>query len=656
MATEEGDAAPVAAAAAAEENLAPAKEAKDLTEKKSEEEVKGEESIQGVQTQEAAPAPPEEAPGKSGQEKEGADGDSKAKAAEEEEDKKAESDEKEDEKEKEKEKEGESGDATAMEGVEEKDEKAEEDAENGEAEASKPQPKKRGRPRKDSSKAKEKEVATPSTPTEKPEKGEGSEETPKSKRGRKKAEFSPPIDRPSREKKSIERFGAGSLDMPKSKDVYIRKGGGTPLKEIPNGISALFLSLSPVAYKLSKINKNDPVLKTLHYVFFAQRSKAATVKQNLLQFSGHCWGEKEKDQIKARERLEKCHKDELNELIDILDLNMKGKKEDLVAKVFEFLAAPHATTDIKLEDTEKEQAEKKRKGKSPGRPKKQDSDEPPKRSGRKRKQVVEEDDEEESDDDDEIEQKKTSDEEGDASESADDTEADSGERPPPKKQKTDTKVFTRKKKETEKEKTKKKEKTPAKSAKKSTKGKEKSIDKEGGDEAQSNHSKDEEIRTHVKELLQTLDLKKASFTVIIKKLGERLNIDCTDGTMKSRAKALIREELRKLPDTDDEVDKDKAKPDEKEKVAAKAEEEKSQAKAGTKKSDGDTEMVDAAEPAAEEKKEDGAEAAKEVEEEEPPAAAKPDVAAAKPEGEIDGEKKSQESSEKAQRDEVMAES
>ncbi|KAL2630706.1 hypothetical protein R1flu_015392 [Riccia fluitans] len=224
---------------------------------------------------------------------------------------------------------------------------------------------------------------------------EGMHET-KTRRRRKRGEL--PVvplltdrDRPARERKSIDRFVASSLDKEK-KEVVIKQGTGTPLMDIPN-----------VAYKLGKRGKGDELLGMLHSLLFNQRGKASAHKYNIYRFSGFVWGEnEEKEKSRVKEKLEKYTKEGLGQLIDVLDLHLPktGKKEELVVKVLQFLESPHKTTDVSLGEKEQKLKEKKRKGRgpgrgrgsTPGRKRQKIEDSTPKRGrGRKRKEESESD-------------------------------------------------------------------------------------------------------------------------------------------------------------------------------------------------------------------------------------------------------------------------
>ncbi|KZV36211.1 glutamic acid-rich protein [Dorcoceras hygrometricum] len=163
------------------------------------------------------------------------------------------------------------------------------------------------------------------------------------------------IDRPVRERKSVERLVA-IIEQDASKEFKVEKGRGTALKDIPN-----------VAYKLSR-KKSDDTFKLLHNILFGRRGKvmlrfydfrlsfispcfsgatshgninnasalfgawnAPQVKNNISRFSGFAW-----------------HDDE----------------EDIISKLIEFLVAPHATTSELLTEQEQSSKGKKRKRES----------------------------------------------------------------------------------------------------------------------------------------------------------------------------------------------------------------------------------------------------------------------------------------------------
>ncbi|XP_061342857.1 DEK domain-containing chromatin-associated protein 1-like isoform X2 [Gastrolobium bilobum] len=209
-------------------------------------------------------------------------------------------------------------------------------------------------------------------------------------------EITPVSERPTRERKTVERYSipspAKSSRSSASKGLTIEKGRGTQLKDIPN-----------VAFKLSK-RKPDENLHMLHSLLFGKKTKAHNLKRNIGQFSGYVWTEnEEKQRAKVKERIDKCVKEKLMDFCDILNIPINKtnvKKEELSAKLLEFLESPHATTDVLLADKEQKGKKRTRKAtpsKSPGeasmetpaKKQKQTS-----QSGKKRKQSsdVEEDD------------------------------------------------------------------------------------------------------------------------------------------------------------------------------------------------------------------------------------------------------------------------
>ncbi|TYJ98436.1 protein DEK [Cucumis melo var. makuwa] len=176
-----------------------------------------------------------------------------------------------------------------------------------------------------------------------------------------KEPVTPTIERPARERKTVERYSVPSPGRfgrsSASKALSIEKGRGTTLKDIPN-----------VAFKLSK-RKADDNLQLLHTILFGKKAKAQTLKRNISQFSGYVWVEnEEKQRSKVKEKIEKCVKEKLVDFCDVLNIPINKasvKKEELSAKLLEFLESPHATTDVLLAD--KEQKVKKRRRSSSGK-------------------------------------------------------------------------------------------------------------------------------------------------------------------------------------------------------------------------------------------------------------------------------------------------
>ncbi|KAL3716695.1 hypothetical protein ACJRO7_008307 [Eucalyptus globulus] len=155
----------------------------------------------------------------------------------------------------------------------------------------------------------------------------------------------PGVERPTRERRSVERYSAPALARtPSSKGFSIEKGRGTQLKDIPN-----------VAFKLSK-RKPDDNLQILHAILFGKKAKVHSLKRNIGQFSGYVWTEnQEKQRSKVKEKLDKCVKDKLIDFCDVLNIPINKaavKKEELSAKLLEFLESPHSTTDVLLADKE----------------------------------------------------------------------------------------------------------------------------------------------------------------------------------------------------------------------------------------------------------------------------------------------------------------
>ncbi|XP_051136188.1 DEK domain-containing chromatin-associated protein 1-like [Andrographis paniculata] len=162
---------------------------------------------------------------------------------------------------------------------------------------------------------------------------------------------SPRTDRPTRERKMVERFTINSTPRSSgSKSLAILQGQGTQLKDIPN-----------VTFKLSK-RKADENLQLFHTILFGKKAKVHNLKKNIGHFSGFVWLDNEgKERAKVKGKLDKCVKEKLLYFCDVLDIPVNRatvKKEELSSKLMEFLESPHAMTENLLVDKEKGKGKK----------------------------------------------------------------------------------------------------------------------------------------------------------------------------------------------------------------------------------------------------------------------------------------------------------
>ncbi|KAJ0988782.1 hypothetical protein J5N97_007138 [Dioscorea zingiberensis] len=181
----------------------------------------------------------------------------------------------------------------------------------------------------------------------KEEEEEGSDKKPRRSVG------TPSVERPARERKAVERYAALSpRRVTPSKIPTIEQGPGTKLKDIPN-----------VSFKLSK-RKVDENLQALHTILFGRKANAHYVKRNISQFSGFVWtSDEEKHRTKVKEKIDKCNKDKLLdfcELLDVSGVKITTKKEEICAKLMEFLESPRVTRDVLLAEKEKAKKRKRR--------------------------------------------------------------------------------------------------------------------------------------------------------------------------------------------------------------------------------------------------------------------------------------------------------
>ncbi|CAL9098388.1 unnamed protein product [Musa textilis] len=183
--------------------------------------------------------------------------------------------------------------------------------------------------------------------------GDGEEATPKKERKRRSVvrEGATPVERPSRERKTVERFSEMALPKaPVPKTPSFKQGSGDKLKDIPN-----------VSFKLSK-RKVDENLQALHTVLFGRKSNARFLRRNILQFSGFVWSEnEEKQRARIKEKLDKYNKERLLDFCDLLDIHVvkpSTKKEEVIVNLVEFLESPYVTRDVVL--TEKKGKKRRR--------------------------------------------------------------------------------------------------------------------------------------------------------------------------------------------------------------------------------------------------------------------------------------------------------
>ncbi|KAF1867369.1 hypothetical protein Lal_00049798 [Lupinus albus] len=165
--------------------------------------------------------------------------------------------------------------------------------------------------------------------------------------------------RPVRERKSVDRYTVSSPSkFPRysaTKPLSVEQNLSVGFDHVNLCFRAMALS-SRTSQMLSK-RKPDDSLRTLHNILFGKKAKAHDLKKNIGLFSGFVWAEnEEKQRAKIKEKIEKCVKDKLVDFCDILNIPISKtglKKEEISAKLLEFLESPHATTDVLLAEKEK---------------------------------------------------------------------------------------------------------------------------------------------------------------------------------------------------------------------------------------------------------------------------------------------------------------
>ncbi|CAM0873760.1 unnamed protein product [Alopecurus aequalis] len=414
-------------------------------------------------------------------------------------------------------------------------------------------------------------------------------------------------DRPQRERKIVERL-VEVIEKEPNRNFVVEKGRGTPLKDIPS-----------VAQRLSRKKPTD--LKFLHNVLFGRKGKTVDFKGHILQFSGFVWHESdEKQRAKAKEKLDRCMKDMLVELCSLLAIPVPKtniRKEDIVAKLLDFIAEPHAMSDSGLSDDLGSNSRKRKRG---GHSSNKTPDVTPKRSKKKfaddtspskrRKQALEYGSDEEMEDeyqpmksDSEEDADETPDEQEDGYDSVEEeasmrsseikdsagkkkaaagsthktglpmTTSKSAVKTSPSKVSKEkespdesAKVFSRKKKPVISKRTPSSEKEieeKKSSGKEATKGK--------GESAEGGLPSKAELKKTIIGILKKVDFNTSTFSDILKKLVDHYKIDLAP--RKGAIKIMIQEELTKLSeeadnDEDENEDVEKKQPRRQAKVTA----------------------------------------------------------------------------------------
>ncbi|KAL3821120.1 hypothetical protein ACJIZ3_007025 [Penstemon smallii] len=446
--------------------------------------------------------------------------------------------------------------------------------------------------KKDKNKKKEPDEEKESkTPTEKKTK------EPKTSGEKKEKELKTPtpstIERPVRERKSVERLVA-VVEKDSAKEFRIEKGRGTALRNIPNGIVLSNSVAVNLFQSLLSVCKECCILRLFHYIYvYSYHSnfgvllitglfvlilkvfQAAQVKNNISVFSGFVWHDnEEKQMIKVKEKLEKCMKEKLVKFCDVLDIPISKsstKKEDIIAKLADFLMEPHATTSELL--MQKEQSSK---GKKRSRPSKSGSESitSSKGSSKSRKKTessskggetkstrpASEDDMEKEDDtplqapsirlkkNDDMSAKKSS------GKKKDESIKKSPLQSPSIRLKNIDDISVKKSSGEKKDESIKKSANPKKLAsKKRTRGKkvQNAKDKSKGVKLQPD---DNELREAISEILKDVDFNTATFNDILKPLAKRFDMDFTH--RKTIIKLIIQDELTQLAGGDEADDED----------------------------------------------------------------------------------------------------
>jgi len=132
-----------------------------------------------------------------------------------------------------------------------------------------------------------------------------------------------------REKKKVQRLEVTPVHNER-KSLSIVDGSGTKLGDIPR-----------IELQLQKFHGED--LKPLHRFLYDRVEKTTIVKRNIRQFSGFTFSKSSTEFNKKKEKLTKFTSPLLKMVCEVLDLERKGKKEEIIDRIMDFLMKPESS-------------------------------------------------------------------------------------------------------------------------------------------------------------------------------------------------------------------------------------------------------------------------------------------------------------------------
>lgn len=140
--------------------------------------------------------------------------------------------------------------------------------------------------------------------------------------------------------------------------------------DIPQGKGETLGSMPRVQFQLGRIVADE--LKPLHRLLFGRAGTNSEVKRNIRNFNGYDFEKDSKDYKKKLELVDRFTVDSIKRLCEILDIEKKGKKEEILDRIMDFLMKPKAsgnplskpkkkTSQTKKSETKRKRGEKEKK-------------------------------------------------------------------------------------------------------------------------------------------------------------------------------------------------------------------------------------------------------------------------------------------------------
>jgi protein DEK len=317
-----------------------------------------------------------------------------------------------------------------------------------------------------------------------------------------------------REKKKVQRLEVTPTQ--KERKLEIVEGTGTKLGDIPR-----------VELQIQKTHAED--LKPLHRLLFDRLGATATLKKSVRQFSGFTFSENSPEFEKKTEKLSKFTNAMLKVICEVLDIERKGKKDEIINRIMHFLLEPTSSgKSLPTPGSGKKRRRSSTTKKSAGKKAKSDSKTKSKKKPTTKEEGSSDDDVQSESSEDENEKSGDKSEKVDKVKKSESSESSDEDEPAKKKKKKETPAKKTPKSAQKKavKKTPKAKKAAATPKKKSKKAKSESSDESSDNDDEPLEKKkdpptDAMLKAVIKKILKTANLEEVTMKTVCKQVYEK---------------------------------------------------------------------------------------------------------------------------------------